>query len=387
MKASLTRAALLTPAGRGAVASVVVHGPNSQSIVESQFRSASGRGIAEEPLNRILYGAWSTTGEDVIVARRGEARVEIHCHGGAAASRSILDALAAAGCQIESWQEFIRADEPTPIRAAARIALAAATTERTAAILLDQYQGALDAAIECAIRELQQGDTEPALERLRELLCWADFGAHLTFPWRVVIAGPPNVGKSTLINALVGYDRAIVFDQPGTTRDVVTAQTAIHGWPVELADTAGLRSATDPLEAAGVERAYAQLRTADLAILVFDVTQPWTGDLQQLAIEWPNSLVVHNKADLLPTYDPIAASPPDRPLGVLASAKSGWNVPALLDAIVKRLVPQVPSPAAPIPFAIEHSAALRNALDHAERGHIEQAVATLARLVAAEAGQ
>ena len=387
MKAGLTRAALLTPAGRGAVASVVVQGPNSVSIVESLFRSASGRTVVEEPIDRILYGRWVTTGEDVVVARRGESRVEIHCHGGAAASRAILDALAAAGCQIEGWQEFIRADEPTPIRAAAHIALAAATTERTAAILLDQYQGALEAAIENAIREFQQGDTESALRRIRELLGWADFGAHLTSPWQVAIAGPPNVGKSTLINALVGYERAIVFDQPGTTRDVVTAQTAIDGWPIELADTAGLRSATDPLEVAGVKRARAQLRAADLAILVFDVTQPWSEELQQLATEWPNSLVVHNKADLLAADHSAAASPPGRPVGVLASAKSGWNVPALLNAIVERLVPVIPSPGAPIPFATELSAALQNVLHHAERGHIEQAVAMLARLVAAGAGK
>ena len=387
MKDNLTRAALLTPAGRGAVASIIVQGPNAVGTIESLFRSASGRRVTEEPTGRILYGAWSTTGEDVVVTRRAQSRVEIHCHGGAAASQAILDALAAASCHIETWQDFIRADEPTSIRAAARIALAAATTERTAAILLDQYQGALDAAIGQSIHELQRGETEPALLRLRELLRWANFGAHLTSPWRVVIAGPPNVGKSTLINALVGYERAIVFDQPGTTRDVVTAQTAIDGWPVELADTAGLRSATDSLEEAGVARAQTQLRAADLAILVFDVTRPWTNELQQLALDWPHSLVVHNKADLLPTAYPPPAPPHDRPDGMLASAKSGWNVPALLQAIVQHLVPTVPPPGASIPFNAEHSEVLRTALDQAERGFVEQAVAMLARLVAARDGE
>ncbi|MEX2138568.1 MAG: GTPase [Pirellulales bacterium] len=383
MNASRTRVALVTPAGRGAVASIVVNGPDAVAVVESLFHSARGRRLAEAPADRILYGAWATTGEDVVVARRSESRVEIHCHGGAAAAEAILSALAAGGCDIVSWQGFVQADVTSSIRGAARIALAAATTERTAKILLDQYRGALDLAIEQTMLDLEEGKTAVARARLRELLGWAKFGEHLTSPWRVVIAGPPNVGKSTLINALVGYERAIVFDQPGTTRDVVTAQTAVDGWPIELADTAGLRASAEPLEQAGVQRAGAELRSAELAILVFDITQPWTKELQQLTSEWPNALVVHNKADLLPAATMATVSPADRPAGVLASAKSGWNVPGLLDAIVKRLVPRAPPPGAPILFTAEQSQAIRAAIDHAELRQGEQAIAMLARLVAA----
>ena len=79
-------------------------------------------------------------------------------------------------------------------------------------------------------------------------LSWVDISSSSA----VVLSGAPNVGKSSLINALVGYERAIVFAEPGTTRDVVTAGTAVDGWPIELADTAGLRESTDPLEAAGI---------------------------------------------------------------------------------------------------------------------------------------
>jgi tRNA modification GTPase len=382
MSADLTRTALLTPAGRGAVASIVVDGPQAVTIVESLFRSATGRRLADEPSDRILYGAWTTTGEDVVVARRGQSRVEIHCHGGAAASGAILDALSAVGCQIESWQEFIRTDEPRPIRAAARVALAAATTERTATILLDQYQGALDTAIEQTIVDLKQGSASPALATLHELLRWAEFGEHLTTPWRVVIAGPPNVGKSTLINALVGYERAIVFDQPGTTRDVVTAQTAIDGWPIELTDTAGLRSTDEQLEQAGVLRAEAELRAANLAILVFDITQPWTDELQQLTRRWPAALVVYNKADMLPSGD-LSTSLDDRPSGLPASAKSGSNVQELLGGMVQHLVPRVPPPGAPISFTVDQSTEIRTALEHAEQGQFEQAITVLAHLVTA----
>jgi tRNA modification GTPase len=96
----------------------------------------------------------------------------------------------------------------------------------------------------------------------------------------VVIAGPPNVGKSSLINALLGYQRAIVFDQPGTTRDVLTATTAIDGWPVELADTAGIREGDDAIETEGVARALAEIRAADLVVEVWDASQE-TGDRGQ----------------------------------------------------------------------------------------------------------
>src|SRR4029453_4311997 len=128
-----------------------------------------------------------------------ENRVEIHCHGGAAALEAILDSLARAGCEMVSWQSFVATDDCSPIRTAAQVALANCSTERAAAILLDQYYGALDGSLVQVIALLKQDDTVAAMARLRELLSWADVGLHLTRPWRVVIAGPPNAGKSTLL--------------------------------------------------------------------------------------------------------------------------------------------------------------------------------------------
>ena len=177
------------------------------------------------------------------------------------------------GCQSLTWQEWLhRSVTSIRFEAAAQIALADAVTVRTAAILLDQFNGALSADIRSVLAAIAAADWSQAAKAIDDLLGRRDLGLHLTKPWRVVLAGPPNVGKSSLINALAGYDRAIVSPVPGTTRDVVTVTTAIDGWPVQLADTAGLREGHDELESAGVELARATLASADLVVLVQDVT-------------------------------------------------------------------------------------------------------------------
>src|SRR5262249_7726954 len=115
-----------------------------------------------------------------------------------------------------------------------------APTLRTAAILLDQLNGAFATEVR---RILALFETDPrnaafSLHRLAEL--GNTVGRHLVEPWKVVVAGPPNVGKSSLVNALAGYQRSVVSEVAGTTRDAVSVRTAFDGWPVELIDTAGL---------------------------------------------------------------------------------------------------------------------------------------------------
>jgi tRNA modification GTPase len=215
--------------------------------------------------------------------------------------------------------------------------LAEARTERAAAILLDQCRGALRREYDAIVAS----GSPPA--RIEELLARRKLGEHLTRPYQVVLAGAPNVGKSSLINALLGYDRAIVFDQPGTTRDVVSAITALDGWLVELSDTAGLRATLDPLEAAGVERTTQQLARADLILWVQDGSQPFAAAPPPISADIP-TLIVWNKCDLL-SADTIAQVP-----GLAVSALTGQGLANLQAEIVRALVPHPPAPGAAVPI-------------------------------------
>ena len=254
-----------------------IEGPGATAAVQSQFRARSGRPLAAFPPDRLAVGRFGgDRGEEVVVRRRADDAVELHCHGGLAAVAMIEGALMAAGCQRVAWRDWAAARHADPIAAAALTALADARTQRTAAILLDQYHGALSRAMDEIRQAIDCGRDDAARRQIDALLGRADLGRHLVQPWRVVLAGRVNVGKSSLINALAGYGRSIVHPSPGTTRDAVTVTTAIDGWPVELCDTAGLRSVGEemgrlrPVERAGIELARARLAQADLAILVFD---------------------------------------------------------------------------------------------------------------------
>jgi tRNA modification GTPase len=210
--------------------------------------------------------------------------------------------------------------------------------------LLDQQAGTLRRAIDEASRLAKAGDRTAALAIVDRLLARAALGLRLTEPFRVVFCGRPNVGKSSLLNAALGYRRAVVFDQPGTTRDVVTASTVVDGWPIELSDTAGLRASDDELETAGIAAARNRLTEADLVVVVIDVTAAWTDDDAAIVAEHPQAIVVLNKSDAAEMSDPA------RPAGLLTSAVTGLGIDELLKTIVARLVPQPPSPGEAVPF-------------------------------------
>ncbi len=359
----------LTPPGRGAIASVRIEGPGALGALAAQFRPAgctteADRAAAVErkletlPADRPILGRFGPRpGEEVILRRCGPQAFEIHCHGGHAALDAVEQTLAAHGGTVLDWQQWLDKQEPDPIAARARIALAQARTERSAAVLLDQYHGALASAFAGIEGALERRDLATARTLVEQLLRHAAVGRHLVEPWLVVLCGRPNVGKSSLLNALLGYPRAIVHHAPGTTRDVLRARTAIDGWPVLLCDTAGLHAGGDAIEQAGVARARELLAAADLVVLVFDLARPWSGEDAHLAESWPDALVVHNKCDL-PECGASASGAGPRPAGLKTSALRGDGLEELLGAIGRRLVPDPPAPGAAVPFAEEHFARL-----------------------------
>ncbi len=314
-----TAVAVLTPPGSGAIATVAVRGPNAWELVHRHFRPAKGSLPHSPELRRVWFGNFGAgAGDEVILAVKAADEFEIHCHGGVGIVRWLIGQFTAAGCVESVPFKFDRSG----VNPRALEPLTRATTVRTASILLDQLNGAF-----------LRADPE-------SLARFAGVGRHLVAPWKVVIAGPPNVGKSSLINALAGFQRSVVAPIPGTTRDVVRVQLAFDGWPVELSDTAGMRTGADELEAAGIDRARAEYARADLRVWVVDLA----ADVQ----EWPDldpplEIVVGNKVD--------AAASFDCPPGLLpVSATRGDGLAELIAAIVTKLVPIAPPPGAGVPF-------------------------------------
>ncbi|HEX4072482.1 MAG TPA: GTPase [Planctomycetaceae bacterium] len=328
------------------------------------FRAANQRPLSDQTSGRVIFGQWGVdSGEEVVVCLVDDQTLEIHCHGGEAAAARILDDCTQAGCHIVTWTEMKRATEG---RLAAELAeaLAQTTTLRTAGIVLEQSNGVLRRELESMESEC---DLQTLSQRIDALLRWSNFGIHLTRPWNVVLAGRPNVGKSSLINALLGYTRSIVFDQPGTTRDVVTATTAIDGWPMEFADTAGLRVESEPLEAAGILRARSALAEADLMIVLVDISVPASEEDRQLLAGVSHAVVVAHKCDL-PQWTGVGSWPNETARNwPRVSAKTGDGVDELLRTISARMVPTVPPPGMALPVTPRQVSLLQEALQAVSR--------------------
>lgn len=348
---------VLTPRGRGAVATLAVCGDLAAIDNACVFHAANGKSLTAQPLQRIAFGRWGDDpAEEVVVCRVAADRLEVHCHGGDAAVARIVSHIAEAGAETLSWPEFIERTEGRFARDAAE-ALAAAATTRTATIVCQQTTGPLRALFESLSTADPIEQRDLLIDRLDRALAWSEFGRHLTQPWKVVLYGAPNVGKSSLINALAGFERAIVFDRPGTTRDVVTVETAFDGWPVRLSDTAGMRISHDEIEAAGIARAKAELAAADLRICVCDGNDAGSFDVLQ-ASEIVPSLVVINKCDLT---EVVSNDLPRDALRVSARTKVGLS--ELMAAIVQRLVPRVPDAGDAVPVCLRQVECLSAARD------------------------
>ena len=421
-------AAVLTPAGRGAVATISVRGPADwdAAAIDRHFVAANGRPLAGQSMGRVCFGLWTSgcsanlaerelsDSEEVVVSRCEDGSIEVCCHGGPTAVERILNDLRKQGIRIVPWQEHFAASSSS-LEAEMHSTLARATTKRTALKLLE-LQSTLPVEFARLQRLARSGcegasilkSASAALSlELAEILKWVPFGLHLTTPWRVVLAGRPNVGKSTLMNALAGFTRAIVFDEPGTTRDVVSVETALDGWPVLLLDTAGIRDATSGIEREGVSRSRRALGEADCVCLLLDAGSQLTDEDLQLMADVAASrtpaILVASKSDLdrvweTPLAELTAFTPPPkarlhvaRLQGEAVASGSGLNevsvsavnkvgIDQLLEAIVRQLVPKEPPAQTAVPVTARQVSLLSAARAAADLGDCSAALTELEKL-------
>ena len=370
-----TIAAIATAPAAAAVGIVRLSGAETRRVLAALFTPVDGRSAAELPPRRMTYGtvrdAEGRTLDHALAvvfsaghSYTGEESAELHCHGSPVGLQEVLRAAFAAGARQARAGEFTERaflnGKMDLTEAEAVIDLIDAETAEAARNAAAQVDGALRRPLEQVydallgltsrfyavvdypdedIEDLTLAETERTLteseQTLAALLGTFARGRVLKSGAATAIVGAPNAGKSSLLNALVGYDRAIVTDLPGTTRDTVEEKAVVGGVLLRLIDTAGIRDGGDAVETMGVERSRAAAKQASLALLVLDGSRELTAEDEAaiaLANTVPHLIVAVNKSDLPRALDVGALA--DRFDNVLSvSAATGAGLDTLTDAI------------------------------------------------------
>lgn len=335
-----TISAVITALGEGAVGIVRISGENALAIGEKLFKAASGKKIADYPKNTLIYGHvydadGSIVDEVLAVYMRAphsytsEDVIELQSHGGVESLKKILSLTYAAGArpaeageftkraflngridltQAEAVMDIIRSRSEASLKLAAR-----QQNGQLAKELRNLRQQLLDIVINLeAVIDYPEEDIEDVTfsqveesivsgkSKISSLLKNAHTGKILREGLRTAIVGRPNVGKSSLLNALLKEDRAIVSEYAGTTRDVIEEQLLLDGVPLVLADTAGIRRTDDYVEQIGVEKSKQLLHDAELVICVIDGSTGLTAEDEEIlhAAEEKQYVIIVNKSDL-----------------------------------------------------------------------------------------
>lgn len=366
-------AAVATPASPSAIGIIRLSGPGAAAAVDRVFRAAGGTAMAcAEPRKLILGTLLDRTGTpiDQVLATvsfgpnsyTGEDTAELQCHGAPTVLAMALDALCAAGARPARPGEFTQRaflnGRLDLMQAEAVADLLDARTGEAVRTAAGQLEGALSRRVEevygvlvdlmahfHAVLDYPDEDIDPfraeeleqalqtAAEGLERLLESYGRGRFLARGIPCVLLGKPNVGKSSLLNALLGYERAIVTDVPGTTRDTVEEALRLGETLLRLVDTAGLRAGGDEAERLGIARSRAAAEGAELALVLLDPTRPMTeedGEALSLSLRAGKRIVVLTKADLCREED-CKAFAPYGPVRV--SAVTGAGLGELEEAI------------------------------------------------------
>lgn len=397
-----TIAAISTPQAPGGIGIVRISGDNARTVAGKVFSSVSGKKLDEIAGYTSLFGSVHDdegTFDQCVAANyrapksyTGEDVVELSCHGGLYLLRRLLNACTAAGAVLAQPGEFTRRaylnGKMDLTQAESVMELISAQGKGAARAARAGQEGRLHDKI-CAVQEqlttaashlaawadfpeenvpeVESGTLGTQLkevqQKLRELLSGFDTGRVLREGVDTVIAGRPNVGKSTLMNLLAGCEKSIVTSYAGTTRDVVEDTVLLGGIPLRLADTAGLRDTSDPVEQLGVLRSRSRVEAAQLVLAVFDSSEPLREEDQQF-IEMLGdtpAIAVINKNDLQSRIDNSYIQSKFKQI-VYISALQGSGLKELQNAVQQVLHLQSIDPASGVLFTQRQQAAAQRAL-------------------------